>query len=447
MITVVKPKKWILNLWGKQLVENTAIYRMMRYVLQVEHEGTILLHNVVTGQMIVLDSEEARTIKKLPCLYNPILESLVTHYFLVPEQYNEYKYVSDMRAALRKIADIKQGSALTFFTILPTTACNARCYYCFEKDFNKTTMSKETAEDVVQFITSRCNGKKVWIKWFGGEPTVAANIISQICSGLKRNGVSYSSIMTTNGYLFDEVMADTAKHLWNLEQVTLSLDGTGQNYNKIKDYIGACSNPYERVLSNIGILLRQGIRVLARMNFDQYNFMEFEHLLSDIRYLYSTNPLLELRAHYINDIQIVNGEPRYHGSKKWYNDKILELHKLSRSAGLLSRKMILPSLTYKWCPAASLRSVTITPQGNLVSCYELLGDNEVKGNVKEGITNMQIVSSWLKYADEAQCSRCTFFPHCGKIYKCPRKNTCYQKSELLFETKKCMIDSYNSICN
>lgn len=443
MITIVEPKDHIARLWGKQQIRESDTYRLMRYVIRADHDGKVLLHNVVTGQLVILTQEEEETLDSLPKRYDPYLKPLIQHYYLVPEQYDEHSIVSGMRDVFRKMADTKERSALTFFTILPTTSCNARCYYCFEKGIEFATMTQETAKDVIRFITTHCNGKKVWLKWFGGEPTVAANRITQICTGLKQNGVTFSSIMTTNGYLFSEEMAHEARYVWNLDRVTLSMDGTGENYNRIKDYVGACDNPYERVLHNVGLLTEQGIHVLVRMNFDQTNYRDFVNLLSDIHERYHSSTLIEVRAHYINDVQIVDGIPRYHGSKEWYNETILELHQLSQSAGFLHKNHHLPCLSHRWCPASSLKSVTIKPDGKLVSCYELLGDDEVKGNLKEGITNQEIVTSWLRYADESDCIECNLFPNCGKIFKCPRKHGCYQKAERLFDTKELMVNSYN----
>lgn len=444
MITVVEPKKNIIELLGEHLVRKDAVYRMMRYVIRVDHDNKVLLHNAVTGQLIVLDAEEAEELDSLPNRYTPHLETLVRLFFVVPESFNEHGYVSGMRNVLRKIADARQGPEITFYTILPTTACNARCYYCFEKGIDFATMTEKTANDVVRFITTHCCGNKVWLKWFGGEPTVAANRISQICSGLTNQGVSFDSIMTTNGYLFDKEMALEAKKVWNLKQVTLSMDGVGQNYNRIKNYVGTCGDPYERVISNIGLLAEQGIRVNVRMNFDQTNVTDFEKLLSEIYRRYHPSSLIAVRAHFINDIQIVDGVERHHGSEDWYNNKLLELNQLSHSMGFLNENYHLPCLSYSWCPAASLRSVTITPQGKLVSCYELLDDSEAKGDVTEGIVNKGIVNSWLKYADEVKCSECMLFPYCAKVYKCPRMHICYHKTEFLFKFQKCMVDTYRS---
>ena len=55
-------------------------------------------------------------------------------------------------------------------------------------------MSTKTAQDVVRFIERSCGNSPIRIRWFGGEPTVAADRIDQISQGLCDCGVKYSSI-------------------------------------------------------------------------------------------------------------------------------------------------------------------------------------------------------------------------------------------------------------
>ena len=55
MRTIVEPKEFIAKLWGKQKINDTDTFRMMRYVIRDDYDGKVLLHNVVTGQLVVLD--------------------------------------------------------------------------------------------------------------------------------------------------------------------------------------------------------------------------------------------------------------------------------------------------------------------------------------------------------------------------------------------------------
>ena len=83
MKTIVNGNKKVLNLLGKQRVYADE-YRLMRYVLQAECEDGVLLHNTITGQMVLLSSEEASFLDKVPLMHDVIKNSLIEDYYLVP---------------------------------------------------------------------------------------------------------------------------------------------------------------------------------------------------------------------------------------------------------------------------------------------------------------------------------------------------------------------------
>lgn len=226
----------------------------MKYVLRVDHEGNTALHNVVTGQLVLLDRDEIDVINSLPTGYAPVMDALIADHYLVPEAYDEHKQVVNLRSVLR--AMMPKPKYITHYTILPTTACNARCYYCFEQGVKPVTMTGETADQVVKFIAEHCGPEKtVRISWFGGEPTIAAHRIDQICNGLMAKGITFVSDITSNGYLFDVNMVSRAHDLWHIKSIMISVDGVGQTYNKVKAYLDTHDDPYERVMRNVGLLL------------------------------------------------------------------------------------------------------------------------------------------------------------------------------------------------
>ena len=138
MTTIVKPRDMIYRTWGKQKVKEKATYRLMRYVLRVDHEDKVLLHNVVTGRLVVLEQEEAELLETLPAPYAPAMEQLVTEHYLVPQNFDEYRSVNQLRKILRSrdTSDI-----INRYVVLPTTYCNARCFYCYESDYPRVHMT------------------------------------------------------------------------------------------------------------------------------------------------------------------------------------------------------------------------------------------------------------------------------------------------------------------
>ena len=397
----------------------------MRYVLRVDHDGKVLLHNVVTGQLVILEQREIEVVNSLPLKYDPGMEQLVVDHFLVPEEYDEHQQALNLRSILRRIENAHSSKVITHYTILPTTACNARCYYCFEHGIKHVTMQDETVNDVISYISSHCgNTKQVSLTWFGGEPTVAINQIDKICTALREQGIVYSSQMITNGYLFDETIVERAKKLWNLYSVQISVDGTENRYNYIKSYVNACDNPYKKVMYNIGLLLANEIKVNLRMNFDIDNYGDFEKLVGEIALLYGGNRFINVRAHPINGEYPDKDGMVHHGTESWFTTKVVELNNYADAAGLFKKKGELPSLRYSSCMAASDASVTITPDGHIVNCPEHVDKEYYTGNLHDGITEPGIVASWKEIADYERCAECFMYPYCIRATRCSAKDSC-----------------------
>ena len=445
MKTIVEPKESITKLLGKQQHKDTDTYRLMRYVMRVDHEDNILLYNVVTSQLVVLDKEEKKLLNNLPARYIPEMKQLIDNHYLVSESFDEHQQVVNMRFIFRKLEETKVSKDITKYTILPTTACNARCYYCFEQGVKTTKMSKETADSVIEFIASHSGDKKfVRITWFGGEPTVASDRIDQITEGLKLRGIKYLSQMTTNGYLFDEELVQKAKDLWNLEYLQICFDGTEERHNATKSFVNVHDNPYQRILRNIGLLLDSGIRVGMRMNFDKGNYQDFGELVKEARNRFGDNPRLSVYAFPVIGEYADKEGHVLHGSEEWFIDKIVELNNISREAGLYHSVKQLPRFRYHCCDAENDSAITITPDGTLVRCCERFDNAETTGTVRDGITDVDLVDAWKKSADHEKCRECVFFPDCYRIEKCPAKDRCLFLKDSYRKYEDTIIKMYSS---
>jgi radical SAM protein with 4Fe4S-binding SPASM domain len=292
-------------------------------------------------------------------------------------------------------------------------------------------MTEKIANDTVRFIIEHCGNDNISIRWFGGEPTVATHRIDQICSGLHNNNVTYSSTMTTNGYLFDEEMVLKAKRLWNLKFVMICLDGTEKNYNEIKAYLNVRDNPYRRVLRNVGLLLDQGIKVSLRMNFDLGNYLDFRDILTEAQSRFQGNKLLQVYAFPIAGTYPDRYGKTLHGSDEWFEEKIPELNDIAREMGMFRRAVDLPSLFFTSCNAGNASSMVIGPNGELARCTRIFDrKDQIVGNVSEKFDVTSYTSyyeTWREFCDPPRCRECVFFPNCVLIEKCPGKDRCFKK--------------------
>lgn len=392
----------------------------MRYLLKTQVEDGLLLYNVVTSEMILLEGDEERLFNGLPAPHDPAMDELIARHFLVPEGFDESKSVEQLRALLKKLEPSKR---VTGFTILPTTECNARCYYCFESDHPRCTMTEQIAADTVAYIADKCKGEPIEITWFGGEPLVGAKRISQICAGLREKEIQYRSSIVSNAYLFDESLIQTAKDEWNLKMAQITLDGTEKVYNETKAYVLPKDNPYQRVLKNIDALLKQGIAVNIRLNVTAKNAADLSNLIDELAARFSGKKGFSAYSHAIyEDVGYI--PVSYDGStREWVDAQTGALNTKLREKKLLGGFAKLPEMHAIRCMADNDSSRMIYPDGTIGKC-ENKSSLEGVGDIYRDVTN-EVMYAWYKQTEEIPgCSDCPMFPYCANLTCCPEMGKC-----------------------
>ena len=69
--------------------------------------------------------------------------------------------------------------------IVPTTACNFACPYCFEPKKSSKVMTVEVMDGIISFINSHTKAEDLYLTWYGGEPLLAFNIIRTLYNRIK----------------------------------------------------------------------------------------------------------------------------------------------------------------------------------------------------------------------------------------------------------------------
>ena len=267
---------------GEQMPIRQAIYRPYFYVISHPVPNGVLLYHTVTKELIFLEKTEAAAFGKAPFDGDPVREYLIRHYFLTLESNDDKQLMLQTQQAMDAVRNLYTAPKLASLVIFTTSDCNARCFYCFERGTRKVKMTEQTAYDVAEFIRNKCENN-VHIRWFGGEPLYNDKVIDIISSELRKNAVAFHATMVTNGYLFDDEMVSRAVSLWNLKRVQITLDGTEQVYNRIKNYIYKDDpSPFIRVLDNIERLLKADISVQIRLNMDLHNAEDLRTLCEQL---------------------------------------------------------------------------------------------------------------------------------------------------------------------
>ena len=174
--------KMVFRASGK--LSREARYRLSGFSIVYDEGDVHLIWNMFTSQLLLLTSGEREALTAVqdsPVSFSYLeqhgLVELAERRFLVTEDCNEeeeYLQILEVMRMMRKPPD-----GLNNYVIFPTTGCNARCPYCFESDFVPATMTEETVLATVDYIERTMSKKKpIDIRWFGGEPLVAASRIA-----------------------------------------------------------------------------------------------------------------------------------------------------------------------------------------------------------------------------------------------------------------------------
>lgn len=410
-------------LGGPQMRSNGVKYRFNKYCIFKELDGWTLIHNCITGSTVGIRPVELMNIHTQdPCDY---VNFLVNNYFLVQEDFDEQFVVDFLRDRTRTPIVSGYLNHPSAFTILSTTRCNARCFYCYQQESkHKQHMTNETAEKIAHYIISVApRDKQIHLSWFGGEPLFNPDVIDIITSRVASAGFKFNGSMVTNGYLFDSKMLDRAKGQWNINNVQITLDGTQEVYNKSKNYIYKGIDAYSVVLDNIEGLLDNQISVSVRMNLDEYNSENLLQLVRELHDRFGKSPYFSMYAWPIFD---ENNSRTEEQNEKVYG-AMLEIDKLLNELGYSLSHGLESGIKGRHCMVDGGEGVVIMPDGHLGVCEHYI-DSGFIGHIDNPTDiNLDILKSWRKYSKyEEWCKDCPIYPECIKMEKCTDMFICGQ---------------------
>lgn len=151
-------------------------------------------------------------------------------------------------------------------TIAPTSDCNFRCIYCYQKKvLCSDYMSDEVQDAVVQILESQRKLIHTFnVTWYGGEPLLALSIIKRLSNRFidicNQENISYSANIITNGYLLTRNALEALKDS-KVEFMQVTLDGGPDQHNE-KRPLADGSETFWTILNN----LRDGYDLLPRVS-------------------------------------------------------------------------------------------------------------------------------------------------------------------------------------
>jgi len=403
MKTIVPPYKEVASLLHYQDVSQEHNYKESNFVITLPYDGQILKYNVLTGHLIYLEHQ------------NDEYNELIKNWFLVDRDSSETKR-SDI---LRKLIKDKKEDTKRIITIFPTTFCNAHCSYCFEGGRLKSHMSHSIATKIANYIIEHFSKESIILRWFGGEPLMNVRAINEICNELNKVKIDYESKIATNGILFTPELIQTAKSLWHLKSVQITIDGTEPTYNKVKNFkFQSSASPFRIVIENIAELTQNDISTIIRLNITNTNKSDLCNLLDDtIIPKFRHNNFIKIYTHLILDKNTTSEISQLISAKVFLDSKI-------KSENLSIYDKLPRKFKTHRCIADDTRSFTISPNGELGLC-EHFSTEHFWGNVLSSeIATTEIEFARLESSKFTMCENCVIYPTCIRLKCCPDETIC-----------------------
>jgi uncharacterized protein len=301
--------------------------------------------------------------------------------------------------------------------IAPTMNCNLRCPYCFEgnarNERGSSRMSQKTESAVIRFVKELAEGKKrLVINWYGGEPLVRLSTIESISSSiipaLEKEGCSYEAIMTSNGVLLRDGVAEKLKRFRvNSCQISVDIPCSNKRDSRGREV-------QEVQLDNI-LKASKYIKTKLRINIAADDEAQFDLLYSR---------LLERRLqHKIINLSFAAVTPVERPACTDYRMLTGEiLREVLRREVPKAEKLGFPIMKFhpfvpSPCGATSNYSMLIGPDGSLYKCPSDLGKTDrAFGSVHSNqLFRPGNLLPWLSYDwfQYKECRDCPILPVCA----------------------------------
>ena len=422
-----------------QQIREGESYRLMHFVVQQPVEEGVLLYNVLTKAVVLLTPEEGQRMEE----NTAAIPDLVAKWFAVPLSFDDRNLAREVRAVGKMLE--KRPRGISGYTILTTTDCNARCFYCYERGRRRIPMTDSTARKVAEFILRNNPGEKVNLRWFGGEPLYNKGVISLICELLRDANVEYRSSMVSNGYLFDDKTIAEAVDLWNLKKVQITLDGTEEIYNRSKAFIYEEGSPYRRVLENIHRLLKADIRVNIRLNIDRHNADDLFNLADILSAEYGGDERFTVYSHTLFDAG--SAESTFSHTEIQRSelfDTRMRLQDKLRKGKIAVEHKLPDKLKLHRCMADSDANILILPDGHLGKC-EHYSENHWFGSLDSPERDETVLADFKRLREEIDaCADCPFYPDCFRLTLCDEAVHCHpeEREEKRQEVRRSLLSFY-----
>lgn len=306
---------------------------------------------------------------------------------------------------------LKNSKKRQIITLFVTTACNARCSYCFEQGVQTLTINPKDVEKMSQAVIKAIDTDWLHITWFGGEPLLFPNIIDELTKRIKSHcenaGIKYTASIITNGSLITQDIKNKMYSDWNIVATQITLDGLAKKYNKIKAYVD--DSNFNKVIDNIKLIASPNHKVNIRINFDKNNLKD---CLKLVKYLHKNGLTSEKIYIYFAPITTALGNDK---SQKLLNSQFNKIfNTLFKYGYIKSLKYFNFHLAEYHCQAEQPKSFCLFPNGIVTKCQRAKPQFSDISIYQEDFLN-KLTLTWEEFTSKKQdkkCKDCKIMPLC-----------------------------------
>lgn len=353
---------------------------------------------------------------------NEIEQILIDGGFLISNNVDEFSEIEMLQM------DYIYDSKLQL-VIHVTRDCNFRCKYCFI-DFSHQKMELIVQDEIIDYIRKNINKYSgVYISWFGGEPLMGMDVISnisekiiEICKKVKK---PYLAGITTNGYL---LTPETIRKLISLKVYSycITLDGLEVSHDSQRVLING-DPTFHKIIENLRYIKNEikfrYLNICVRTNFTRTTLENLDEFLSFFR------------SEFGDDRRFV---PLFKLASDWGGERIEEIRKellgpdsvrdiyngvINQSEPLYLNNIMSLYFGGMTCNAVCRNKYTISTDGIISKCDTACEETKV-GYIDANGWHFDLTkeAQWLfAYKKEgSECNSCAFRCMCFQG-SCPKK--------------------------
>ncbi len=403
MNEILKTDEKLQKLLSPQKAQAGIVYNPSQYALTIPHDGKSYVFHTLTKQCVEAELP-------LSCTAGEGFDDLIAGYFLVPREQDESTFYMSL---LKLMNTVYKYNGPSYYTVLPTLACNARCVYCYEEGAAPLSMNMETAAQTARYIIETSDRRRpVAIRWFGGEPMLGVKFIDRISEDLLNAGVDYFSYTISNGSLITPAIVDKMAGLWKLRDIQISMDGAEEDYRRRKCYLEYC-DVYCKVMEAVSLMSEAGIHVTVRCNVDEENWPRIPRYLEDMRRGISDKKNVSLYFAPLYDV-------RFGGEDIAMWKRIITMEPEILKAGFKLYRLKEIDMTFRrWFCISDCGASVVFPDGKLSPC-EHYPIRNVFGDIWRGETDPETRKDFCrKDRIREKCRNCPYLPLCTPFATCP----------------------------